>query len=143
VFPTPTSPIVLVNRLLSSLINSTITINSDGPIMPSEASGKTPNLGPSLRKHERRNETQAYAQRCEYPNLVYFDFVEFYGTEFSIQQTQTYEWLQFLQEQTHRGWPWCDDGGMNLIPDPQGASFLTNPVNPTTVIGKVQFVAEP
>jgi hypothetical protein len=124
-------------------ITSTITIKYDGPIMPSEASGKTPNLGPSLRKYERRNETEAYAQRCEYPNLVYFDFVEFYGTEFCIQQTQTYEWLQSLQEQTHRGWPWCDDAGIDLIPDPQGASFLTKPVNPTTVIGKVQFVAEP
>ncbi|KAN0132385.1 Piwi domain containing protein [Lactarius tabidus] len=46
-----------------------------------------------------------------------------------------YEWLQFLQEQAHRGRPWCDDGGINLIPDSQGASFLTDPVNPTTVIG--------
>ena len=27
-------------------------------------------------------------------------------------------------------------GGINLIPDPQDASFLTDPVNPTMVMGR-------
>jgi hypothetical protein len=33
-------------------------------------------------------------------------------------------------------------GGIDLMPDPQDASFLADPVNPTMVTGKVLFVAE-
>jgi hypothetical protein len=35
------------------------------------------------------------------------------------------------------------DGGINIIPDPQDASFLTDPVYPTMAMGKDLFVAEP
>jgi eukaryotic translation initiation factor 2C len=34
-------------------------------------------------------------------------------------------------------------GGINLIPDPQDASFLTDPVNPTMVMGRILFASEP